>query len=782
MYVYTLIARIPIHISLFTFHTYTHTYIHKHTRVLEHSWLTFVVGVMRMTKSGIEEDSEKHSIKEETGTGGETSIHIECMQQLRARIERMQSLVRAGEFAEAAAIGAGASASPVKALSLAMHVREFSAMEPLAAGAGSARLSAGFFGSQGVVLKRPILRVRDDLERFRKELTTLAACQGHAGVLELIGARLIPPDYFVVTSRCDHSVEHALYERGWRPDVHAAMTLMRGVASALAHVHARGVLHRDLKPANVLLRRVDDGRIEPVIADFGIAEFEHELHDEYASRDAVCGKNGFHKWQMVGTLEYMSPEVLMHEAVHTRASDVYAWSIMMNEVLTGCFPFSDCTTENPKAHTILEMGYGRQELAAAVVSEGLRPILSESTPAAVADILGRGWHAQPHARLSFDEATVRLDAILEDVRRHVPAKQGEGDGSVGSEEGSMARFVHQHSRHDERESAHGTTDADTMVRESDSYLISSWLVEATSAAASSRSGIDFVPEVSSGRFITAGMRGEDKMEDAVIVEENFSFSQTSVSASQLPLHLFGVFDGHRGAQASKFMERRFGSILSDTLVGASSAAGALRAAFDAADVALREELDGEWRDRQARMGVAAAGKRPHPGTTALAALVYGRRLAVANCGDCRALLCRGGQPVQLTTDHTASNSQERERLASLGVAVVDYNGTPRVPPAMIEVTRSVGDFDMKVHGLTSTADVTDIALCAEDDFLVLGSDGLFERITNEEIIALVHDTVKNPGMCCQRLVTEAVTRGTADNVSAVLIFLSGGAGSLERIY
>ena len=40
-------------------------------------------------------------------------------------------------------------------------------------------------------------------------------------------------------------------------------------------------------------------------------------------------------------------------------SDVWALGVTLNELATGTFPYSDCTRDNPAAHTVLEMGYGR---------------------------------------------------------------------------------------------------------------------------------------------------------------------------------------------------------------------------------------------------------------------------------------------------------------------------------------------------------------------------------------------------------------------------------------
>ncbi len=61
----------------------------------------------------------------------------------------------------------------------------------------------------------------------------------------------------------------------------------------------------------------------------------------------------------MGTLEYMAPEVLLKQP-GSAASDVYAFGVTLNELATGVYPFSDCTRDNPKAHTILDMGYGRR--------------------------------------------------------------------------------------------------------------------------------------------------------------------------------------------------------------------------------------------------------------------------------------------------------------------------------------------------------------------------------------------------------------------------------------
>lgn len=61
----------------------------------------------------------------------------------------------------------------------------------------------------------------------------------------------------------------------------------------------------------------------------------------------------------VGTLEYLAPEVLLKQPCSFPA-DIYSWAVSVNEIATGSVPFSDCTKDNPAAHTVLNFGYGRR--------------------------------------------------------------------------------------------------------------------------------------------------------------------------------------------------------------------------------------------------------------------------------------------------------------------------------------------------------------------------------------------------------------------------------------
>ncbi|HET7824866.1 MAG TPA: serine/threonine-protein kinase [Anaeromyxobacter sp.] len=96
------------------------------------------------------------------------------------------------------------------------------------------------------------------------------------------------------------------------------------VCSALAYVHARGLVHRDIKPTNIM---VDDHRIARLM-DFGLVKAATEAEDSLT-----------HTGRVVGTYRYMSPEQAQGLPVNAR-SDLYSLGVILYELLAGLPPFA----------------------------------------------------------------------------------------------------------------------------------------------------------------------------------------------------------------------------------------------------------------------------------------------------------------------------------------------------------------------------------------------------------------------------------------------------------
>jgi len=103
------------------------------------------------------------------------------------------------------------------------------------------------------------------------------------------------------------------------------------IVAAVAVAHEAGVIHRDLKPENVLIK--SDGSVK--VVDFGIAHVE----GPDVSR---LTRTGF----ALGTPAYMAPEQLLGGTIDPRA-DVYAWGVVLSEMLQGHHPLDRATAATP---------------------------------------------------------------------------------------------------------------------------------------------------------------------------------------------------------------------------------------------------------------------------------------------------------------------------------------------------------------------------------------------------------------------------------------------------
>ena len=112
-------------------------------------------------------------------------------------------------------------------------------------------------------------------------------------------------------------------ERTWRQVV----TLLVGIADALAAAHDAGIMHRDVKPANILITKSGYAKL----ADFGLAKLDVPVSAEGETRAAV--QDPTRPGHVVGTVPYMSPEQAAGKPVDTR-SDIFSFGLVLYELLS----------------------------------------------------------------------------------------------------------------------------------------------------------------------------------------------------------------------------------------------------------------------------------------------------------------------------------------------------------------------------------------------------------------------------------------------------------------
>ncbi|KAJ1628171.1 phosphatase 2C-like domain-containing protein [Pavlovales sp. CCMP2436] len=139
---------------------------------------------------------------------------------------------------------------------------------------------------------------------------------------------------------------------------------------------------------------------------------------------------------------------------------------------------------------------------------------------------------------------------------------------------------------------------------------------------------------------------------------------------------------------------------------------------------------------------ADASRTVLAGCTAIVACLHQGILHVANAGDSRGVLCRGGRAVALSDDHKPQNAAEYDRIVKAGGWVSDagrVNGN-------LNLSRSIGDLRYKRNPalppdeqvITAAPDVRSIPLSpGEDEFFVLACDGIWDCKSCEQVVAFV---------------------------------------------
>ena len=319
-------------------------------------------------------------------------------------------------------------------------------------------------------------------------------------------------------------------------------------------------------------------------------------------------------------------------------------------------------------------------------------------------------------------------------------------------------------------------------------------------------------------------------EDRVV---EFHTTLTDSAGPDVKFSFFAVYDGHGGSQCSKFLTKELHAALVDD-------ENLIRNPV----VTIRKhifQMDNKF--LQFYLENPASAEYQRAGSCLNIVVILDDIWYVANVGDCRSIMStEGGRVVyQLSKDHKPSDPDERDRVIDAGgkiyvssikqtqgtaglslqrtdklinktdnitgstedaINVIENGGEAfgphRVIPGRLSVSRALGDAHAKFKQLggnenvvIARPDIKKFRLDETYDFIIMGSDGLFDKQTNSEIVKSVFkhsidlftNETKNINRIalswCEQLVKEAMDKRTLDNISWNMIMFENFINSLN---
>ncbi|KAJ0705110.1 putative protein-serine/threonine phosphatase [Helianthus annuus] len=231
-----------------------------------------------------------------------------------------------------------------------------------------------------------------------------------------------------------------------------------------------------------------------------------------------------------------------------------------------------------------------------------------------------------------------------------------------------------------------------------------------------------------GLTVVCGRRRD--LEDAVAVKPSFCKTNTPVSDD---LHFYGVYDGHGCSHVAMKCKDRMHEIVKEEVENCEESIEwkeTMVKSFSRMDKDVAE-LSSSVSSSSSSSNCRCELQTPQcdaVGSTAVVAVVSPDKIVVSNCGDSRAVLCRNGVAIPLSTDHKPDRPDELARIEEAGGRVIYWDGARVL--GVLAMSRAIGDNYLKPYVIPEP-EVTITERTAEDECLILASDGLWDVVSNE---------------------------------------------------
>jgi len=271
---------------------------------------------------------------------------------------------------------------------------------------------------------------------------------------------------------------------------------------------------------------------------------------------------------------------------------------------------------------------------------------------------------------------------------------------------------------------------------------------------------------------------------------------------------FGLYDGHGGAACADYLQRNLHRNVASCWRALTSSLGGTRGSSDSGSATDSLQMEQQQQQQQQQRVVRAlregfsltdrvflqqAKRQGLPGGSTATTVLLHRESAdtprpvlfVANVGDSRVVLCRGGRAQRLTEDHKPDRRDERQRIEALGGCVHNVSGCWRVTREVLSeherkqrvwlaVSRAFGDLQLKEPSeLVSAEPEIEVVPLEEDDLLVLlACDGIWDVMHDQEAIDVASEHWGNPQKAADAVVKAAYRKRSQDNLSVQCIMFN----------
>ena len=268
---------------------------------------------------------------------------------------------------------------------------------------------------------------------------------------------------------------------------------------------------------------------------------------------------------------------------------------------------------------------------------------------------------------------------------------------------------------------------------------------------------------------------------------NTNLENNIINKEKNDFYFFAVYDGHGGKGCSIYLkENLHNNIKEFSKQGIKEAIEITEEKFKV-EQALNEK--GEISDSSGSCGIMA--------------MIQNNKIIIANVGDSRLVLFKNGKVFFATEDHKPNTETEKKRIKNAGGEIYQtftyfplrQNGREieapwRVLPGRLSVSRTFGDVEAKdpkfggIGGVVmALPDITEFDLDDEFNFMVIGCDGIFDVLSNEEILECVKIVLNEKkveeinednihdlcGDFAGMIVKGAIAKDSSDNVSCIVV-------------